>query len=229
MSYVDEYGRLHHKPITTSNPVPSNNGWVYTAFFAKAGGQIKAACLKVCYELCKATGALLRSPGKYDPPISRDEILGLSALKLLKPEDIKDWNFSPYKLPKFNLFSLLKQLWELRPTIIKVITGLSGKEKSPFTFKYELVWKHRNYFWENDLDQIYRFAFKVPVSDRHFLLKNWDKFHWYNPIHVYYAAYGKLKSLYKPNALDWLKYGEKRGLIAVREEFTSDNPIQELL
>ena len=207
MNYRDKYSRYHDKPVTDSNPIPSNNGFLYTAYAVKAGLAVDQEKLQYCFDASKIQLGkryeILRSPGKSTPPLSRDEVLGLAALKLLEPKHLNGWNFSPYKLPKFNLFSLVKQLLQLRG-------------------------QHRNYFWEKRLDQVYRFAFSVPFADRHFILKKWGMFKFYNPVHVFYAAFGKLQSEYKPNAIDWLKYGGK-GVESLKEEFPEGHPIRKEL
>jgi hypothetical protein len=167
------------------------------------------------------------------PPISRDEILGMAALGLLKPRHLNGWNFSPFPLPKFNLFTLLKQLWQLRPSLVK--HPLFSPPKSVPYFKlprifiklsgyYYLSFKHRNYFWQNNLDQLYRFAFSVPLTDRHFLLSQWGRFTWYNPMHLLYWTIAKIDSkLGKSNGIRWLKYG--KGVEEMTSEFPADHPI----
>lgn len=211
-NYYDDYGRVHHKPCINGEP-SSNNGWIYTAYLYHAKGEIQATDwlkLASCFEYCRvyyeAKGDYIinRHPGKSTIPISRDEILGLADLDLLKPEHLDGWNFSPYPLPRFSPLKLVKQLWEAKG-------------------------EHRNYFWQNSLDQLYRFAFSVPVQDRAFILKKWGKFRWYNPVHVFYAAFGRVSSLFSPNGLDWLKYGGKRAEKEMLKEFPADHPVAEAL
>lgn len=215
-NYIDKYGRYHDKPVPSSEEPSSNNGWIYTAYAAKAGLELDKQKLAECFHDCQiydfvnGVQYFIRSPGKKLPPNSRDEILGAVALGLLKPvhleeqRHIPEWNFSPYPLPRFNLFKLLSQL-------------------------KEAYGKHRNYFWQNNLDQLYRFAFSVPLQDRHFILKKWNKFKFYNPVHLFYAVYGKASSMISPGALDWLKYDEKRGLEGIKKEFPEDHPIRQKL
>lgn len=199
-NYFDRWGRLHDKPVTESNPVPSNNGWIYTAYAAKAGIQLDHVKLSLCMSECRVPGNpphLIRSPGKTLPPMSRDEILGFSALGLLQPEDLQGWNFSPYAIPAFNPIKLIKQLWDLRPSLKR----------------------HRNYFWQNNLDQLYRFAFSVPLADRHFILKQWDRFN------LLYWIIHKLDSISKSdNGIGWLKNGT--GVENMKKEFPQDHPLQ---
>jgi hypothetical protein len=223
-NYFDEFGRLHDKPVTPENPVPSNNGWIYTAYFKVAGGVVNILKLANCFAQCLVNGKfVLRNPGQTLPPQSRDEILGAVELDLLKPEHLNGWSFSPYEIPRFNPIKLAKQLWQLQPTIELVAPYDPAKR-----YEYKLVFKHRNYFWQNNLDQIYRFAFSVPLTDRSFILKKWGKFHFYNPVHLFYAAFAKASSLIgKPNGIGYLKYGKSAQ--AMVQEFPKDHPIREKL
>lgn len=198
-NYQDKYGRYHHKPCIDGEP-SSNNAWLYTAYARKFGLGINRTQLKNCYTLCnvyefdKKLHYIIRSPRKPLPPMSRDEILGISYLGLLNKSVLVGWNFSPRPIPTFNPLKLIKQLREARG-------------------------KHRNYFWENNLDQIYRFAFSVPLTDRHFILKQWGKFN------LFYWAVAKIDSLSrKKSGIRWLKYG--KSLEAMQSEFPEDHPLR---
>lgn len=206
-NYIDQYGRYHDKPVTETNPIPSNNGWIYTAYAQKAGLEIDDYKLRYCAELCdQGYGVLWRTPGKEMPPMSRDEVLGMIALGVM---DIpKDWSFSPFPIPKFSLVSLAKQLWQLRPQW----------EQTSELFYPQLKMKHRNYFWQNNLDQIYRFAFSVPLVDRHYILSKKNKFN------IFYWAIAKADSLLgKDSGIRYLKYD--KGLKAMQSEFPETHPI----
>jgi hypothetical protein len=204
-NYEDRYGRLHHKPVTETNPIPSNNGWIYTAYSEKIGIRIDYQKLEECYKQCRRqdedTGRvyLVRSPQKEIPPNSRDEFLGMAALGLLKAKDINGFNFSPRTIPRFNPIKLVKQLLEVKG-------------------------KHRNYFWENNLDQMYRFAYSVPLTDRHFILQNTDiKVNMVSEF-IYWAI-AKVDSMSKNRSgIRWLKYG--KGLEEMKTEFPEDHPIR---
>jgi hypothetical protein len=220
-NYKDSYGRFHHKPVTSENPIPSNNGWIYTAYAEKVGVPVDKQALQNCADECRVWKngfmAFYRSPGKEFPPQSRDEILGLASLGLLHPNlsEHKNWNFSPTPLPKFSLGKFLKQLWQLRPSIETQYTFEDGVDV-PVCSK--LVWKHRNYFWQNNLDQLYRFAFSVPVVDRHFILQKWGKKNYF------YAAIAYIDSkLGKHSGIRFLKYGKSKEAMA--KEFPADHPI----
>jgi len=196
-NYQDRWGRYHHKVCIDGEP-SSNNGWVYTAYAAKLGILVDHKLLWECYQASFVelpVPHLTRSPGKSLPPMSRDEVLGIIVLGVSTIPKKPDWNFSPYPIPKFNLIELTKQLI--------------------------LLYKNRadrNYFWENNLDQIYRFAFSVPLTDRHFILSKWGKF---NPI---YWAIAKIDSFLpnKSGGVRWLKYD--KGIEVMKAEFPADHP-----
>jgi len=199
-NYIDIYGRYHHKPVTESNPIPSNNGWIYTAYADKLGMTVDKEKLQRCFNECITIDNskfqyLQRSPGRFLPPISRDEILGMAALGFLKPEHLNGWNFSPFRLPAFNLVTLVKQLWFIRD-------------------------KHRNYFWQNGLKQVYHVAFSVPLSDRHFILSKWNRFN------LFYFIVAKIDALLPAkNGIKWLKYD--KNIEIMRKEFSSPHPFAE--
>jgi hypothetical protein len=197
-SYIDKYGRYHHKPVTNNNLIPSNNGWIYTAYAKKLNISLDADSLSQCFEQCLESkdgrSVLYRHPisEQNSVPISRDEILGMAALDLLKPHHLNKWNFSPFPLPKFNILKTLCQFWQIRD-------------------------KHRNYFWQNNLSHVYRFAFSVPISDRHFILNKWGKFN------IFYFLVHKVSSLLDgKTGLDWLKYNSDIDLM--KKEFPFDHP-----
>jgi hypothetical protein len=227
-SYWDVYGRLHHKPCVDGVP-SSNNGWIYTAYADKLMTiDLNKNSLTECFSECIVKddrdnrSFLIRSPGKDLPPISRDEILGMAALGLLKPIHLNGWNFSPYLLPKFNMLKLVTQLWELRPvyehTLIENVKQENGLYSQTYGDRW--VFKHRNYFWENYLDQLFRFAFSVPLSDRHFILQRWGKFN------LIYWAIAKIDSVIgtPKNGIPWLKYN--KSIEAMQAEFPVDHPLR---
>jgi hypothetical protein len=202
MSFQDKDGMYHDKQCIDSQP-SSNNGWIYTAYAHKAKLSYNQILVFETFKKCKMPNKdlphgiyLIRTPYRACPPISRDEILGMAALGFLKPHHLDGWNFSPYPLPKFNLITAIKQFLELRG-------------------------KHRNYFWQNNMNQVYRFAFSVPLQDRHFILSKWGKFN------LFYWAVAKIDSLFKPKSgMDWLKYD--KGLDVMKEEFPEDHPFKDV-
>ena len=202
--YFDNYGRLHHKPCINKEP-SSNNGWIYTAYYEKLGYKADLMLLSTCFRQCKqldvdnASFYLIRSPRKEEPPMSRDEILGMASLGFLQPRHLNGWNFSPYPIPKFNLFKTISQFLELRG-------------------------KHRNYLWQNKMEHTYRFAFSVPLTDRHFILQKWGEFN------LFYWAVAKIDSMIgnPTNGIPWLKYGGEKRKLAMQSEFPEDHPLRSL-
>jgi hypothetical protein len=196
--YFDKWGRVHHKVCKYGNP-SSNNGWIYTAYLKKLGYELDEFNLAVCFRACVEKNSLRRHPPIVDSnvPISRDEILGMAALGFLKPEHLNGWNFSPFPLPKFNLIETIKQFIKIKD-------------------------QHRNYFWKNNMDQIYRFAFSVPLSDRHFILSCWGKFN------LFYFLVAKVDSLITTpkNGIHWLKYGGSARRKIMEQEFPEDHPLR---
>lgn len=200
-SYQDKYGRYHHKLCINGEP-SSNNGWLYTAYADGVGLELNYRTLKDCFTQClnEQGKFVLRSPGKELPPMSRDEILGAAALYLLKEKHLTGWSFSPRPIPRFNPITLIKQLWEVKG-------------------------KHRNYFWENNLDQLYRFAFSVPIQDRDFILDNTNK-----KVNVFaalfYSAVAAIDNkIGGASGIRWLKYGN--GLAEMKSEFPEDHPLRD--
>lgn len=201
-NYFDFFGRLHHKVSIAGKP-SSNNGWIYSAYFHKAGGKLEFDQLRVCFEACFRNGAFHRHPPSVNSevPNSRDEILGAASLGLLKKAHLNGWSFSPYPIPPFSLKTLIKQIKELKG-------------------------QHRNYFWKNNLDQIYRFAFSVPLQDRAFLLECWGetksfRYFFYKGIAMLDAKFAKPK-----NGIHWLKYGGEERKKIMQEEFPEDHPLR---
>lgn len=237
-AYLDKYGRYHQKICINGEP-SGNNGYIYSSYAQKVGLSLDVDSIQSCYNQCLVGGKfVLRSPGKELPPQSRDEITGACSLGLLKPDHLNKWSFSPYPLPRFSLIKLVKQLWELRPSLTWMTKGEllelgdSHYEEMKYRFflRTRLEIKHRNYFWQNNLDQLYRFAFSVPLQDRYFILKKWGKFQWFNPAHVFYKAAAILDSkLGQPSGIRYLKYGGEKNKAAMVKEFPEDHPIRKKL
>lgn len=213
-NYQDAYSRYHHRPITAADPFPSNNGWLFSAYAQKLGLPTDRNKLEQCYAKCRVHvwdnhNSVRRNPGENVPPLSRDEILGIAALNLPFTDlyRIQNWNFSPYPLPRFNLFTFIKQ----------AKLALDHSED-------------RNYFWKTGLSQLYRFAFSVPLVDRAFILKQWGSFRWYKPSHLFYELLARADKAFtrNPNGLDWLKYGTEKGFtqMLLDDKIPQDHPFR---
>lgn len=203
-NYYDMWGRLHHKPCQKLQP-SSNNGWIYTSYSKKLGLSTNIRMLSTCFRDCFRDGVLHRHPSSVESsvPISRDEILGMAYLGFLKRKHLNGWNFSPYEIPKFNIIKLILQLKEAHN-------------------------KHRNYFWQNNLNQLYRFAFSVPLQDRAFILECWGESKGLK--YSFYKSISFLdKKFFKPkNGIHWLKYGGEDRKKIMLQEFPEDHPLKNI-
>lgn len=206
-NYVDKYGRYHHKPCQDGEP-SSNNGWIYTAYAKKSNLPVDCLLLELCFKGCKISTpdlpngiALMRSPGRDSPPISRDEILGMAAIGFLKSRHLNGWNFSPYPIPSFNLIKTIQQFWEIRD-------------------------KHRNYLWQNNMSHTYRFAFSVPLQDRAFILECWKETR--SLRYLFYKGIALIDQFFgtPDNGIPWLKYDGDKNKEIMKEEFPEDHPLR---
>lgn len=184
MNYIDKYGLYSWKPILEGGEPSENDGWILTAYAKKRGDTLQWDKLNDCFKTLKKSSEgypVERLPNKETPYLSRDVVLGLSYLGL--------WNygmtFSPFPLPKFNLFKLIHQLWKLKG-------------------------KHRNHFWQNEgFEQVYHTAFMVPFQDRAFVLRCQNK-----KVPMIYRVIewvdSRKKATDKSSAyIRWLKYNHK--------------------
>jgi hypothetical protein len=142
--YIDQLGLYQDNKEATSN-----NKWIYSAY-AKKVGLLTHLSTEAKNEALYCFAWKVRHRDKPTPVMSRDEILGL--VYLLNPDETKSlyktWNFSPYVLPKLNIFRLIYEL-------------------------IQCYGEHRNYFWQNGFEQMRHVAFMVPFQDRAFLMRIW--------------------------------------------------------
>lgn len=154
-TYTDKWGRFHDKP-TDGVKSSSNNGWIYTAYALALGIDIKASIID-CYGQCKVSEHPLimnRTPNDPEPPMSRDEIIGLVSLRLLPGERLEKNHWQYYSEPnvkprkKLNWWKIAKALWKLKG-------------------------KHRNYVWEEKIVDAYPAVFRLPPPDAYYVRKKW--------------------------------------------------------
>jgi hypothetical protein len=128
---------------------------------------------------------------------------------------LNGWSFSPEPIPRFNIIKLVYQLWQLRPT-------LSKQTQKDAIFFNKFYIRHRNYYWENKLDQVYRFAYSVPLTDRNFIQEKWYQFN------LLYWVIAKIDSLIgKDNGIRWLKYDSSvEGML---KEFIPEHPFHDTI
>ncbi len=201
-NYRDKFGMYHDKLVIDEQP-SSNNGWICTAYAQKAKLPYSKVLVNHTFRKCKVRNTkfpnnlyLIRTPHKATLPINREEILGMASLGFLKPHHLNGWSFSPYPIPKFSLIKTIKQLMKIKN-------------------------KSKNYFWQNNMDQLYRFLFSVPIQDRHFMLTKWGKFN------ILYWVVDRLDRFIKPkNGIDWLKYGGEARKKVMQSQFPFDHPLR---
>lgn len=199
MSYQDQWSRYHDKPTDGVSP-SSNNGWIYTAYAKKLGFKMDYRSLRDCfYECYRGRGIIDRSPYKKDPPISRDEILGLFYLRFLITYDLDGWRFCPYDIPRFNLFKLISEA-------------------------ISMIGAHRNDLWRGEgKPQLWRFAFSVPIQDRAFILRLEKR-----KVPLFYRLYEWIdkritKKSVSSKMIGWLKYEETYDPAVFEEYFGPDH------
>lgn len=154
-TYTDKYGRWHHRPCVNGEP-SSNNGWIYTAYARELGEDVDQSKLEYCYNLClrrKYPLEIDRSPEDRYPPLSHDEVIGLSYLGLLDPRllELSNWNFcnlwlEDRKLTIGRFLKAIKSLWAIRK-------------------------EHRNYVWENEVTDAYYLAFYLAPHNQYYVLR----------------------------------------------------------
>lgn len=160
-NYQDKFSRWHHKPVRDGSP-SSNNGWIYSAYANKVFPQsLEKTKLKHCYEAClRLTNPLVidRSPSQKNPPVSKDEIIGLVSLGLLDYEYLEDSHFNFC----FDEFYFNRKL-TLTDTL-KAIKAL-----------YKIRKEHRNYVWQEEIREAYPLAFKLMPWDIYYVKKMFNK------------------------------------------------------
>jgi hypothetical protein len=135
---------------------------------------------------------------------------------------LENWKFNPkdYPIPAFSLSKLItqaKSLVVVKPYYKKIL-GMDIK-----LYHFELA--HRNTYWINKLDQIYRFAFSVPLQDRYSILRWSGKFKPYLPSHLAYATISLIDRLGKPSGIRYIKYGGDKNMKEMVKSFPADHPV----
>lgn len=163
-NYVDQYGRYHHKPVTESDPLPSNNGYIYSFYAAMVGLPVQFSGAVLAQLGSISTTALTRHPGDNTPPISHDEYVGVAGLDKHWANAIVEYgekNYFQYcDIPEFKAVPFRKL------DINDVISGFEdlANEKNPRTavYKYPSVWNVA--FWHRPEQQYfyYRCAERSP-------------------------------------------------------------------
>lgn len=145
-TYYDQYGRLHDKYVTDTNPYPCNNSFLYSGEASVLGLIEDKNKVKIltCYTKCSTHYGFNRNPdGKQLPASSHDEIVGLfmllsdtDAIKYLYEDTEEQYfqvcnlpDFKPTKWYKLNPFKVVRDFWRL------------SREENPrkATYKYPYI------------------------------------------------------------------------------------------
>lgn len=94
--YIDNLGRWHIKPVTESDPYPTNNAYIYS-FYAKMVGLPVVITHPAAGQLMNLdTTVLTRHPGDNTPAISHDEYVGAAGLDVIYASDIVEYGENNY-------------------------------------------------------------------------------------------------------------------------------------
>jgi len=157
-NYICKYELYHDKPCKEDySPFEpsSNNGWIYTAY-AQALGHLTASTrhyqklYDACLEFTSNSFYIDRLPNKTEPPISRDEAIGMHYLRT--PIFIKLHQQDFYLCysgiaNSVSWIDSIKALWKIRN-------------------------EHRNFVWQNEVFDAYKLAFKLMPHDVYYFKKS---------------------------------------------------------
>jgi hypothetical protein len=126
MNFWDKFGRLHTKPVTDTNPLPTNNAYIYTAYYS-IFDKVNIPYVNTIRNHPIGRHPYGLKPGS--PPMSHDELYGLSILDDFQASRIVEYledNHNQYcDLPGFEA----KPFWKLNP--FKVIPAFYKLSKEP--------------------------------------------------------------------------------------------------
>ena len=159
-TYQDKHTFWHDKPCTNGEP-SSNNRYLYSAYgkyLAPEDSPYSPMSRKGEVERCSMLPSIPvkinRLPNKLEPPMSKDEIMGLVSLKYIGANHLEKshWNFcnyvdyKPKPLSVGQIYKALRSAWKVK------------------------LWKkHRNYFWENKMEELYCLAFRLMPWQRYYI------------------------------------------------------------
>lgn len=168
-NYVDLYGRWHTKPITDSNPLPTNNAYIYSFYASMVGLPVASEFGREVelqlVDLYKTP--LTRHPGIAPPEgvaISHDEYVGVAGLRMGCAEYIRQYGESNYwqfcDIPGFTPTPFRKLVID---DVIAAYEDLANEENPRLAvIKFPAIWPLA--FWHRPEQQYfyYRCAGKSP-------------------------------------------------------------------
>lgn len=220
--YINGAGLWDVKP---GHGVPTgNDGWIITAYAAKAGLEVHYLDIQETFqEICDDTGfPVMRLPGRPTPPPSRDVMLGLKALGFISVRQMEErnWNFSPYPLPRFSLIGTIRDLINMQKKI-KELNKLPDGD--PNKKPRDVLWK------DGGFPHMFRFAFMVPFQDRASYYRAEGK-----KAPFIYRAIEALDLMFEPSSdssklLSWVKHGKWPSKELCERYFGKEHPITKVV
>lgn len=193
-NYFDEFRRLHHKPVTNDNPLPSNNGWWYSGIYEVITGIKKQPyslyfwvsirdikTLDISRHPMDFSKSHIQKAVENAPPLSKDELFGLNICMqgtdkiqgLCKALKINNWCFGGVKgLPYWHLYWIPLAIFE----------GI----------KFKLRKEHRNAVWQKPKEYkwLRQMAFRLMPWDIYYMKRSngveptrFETFMWNNYLH----------------------------------------------
>lgn len=156
--YQDKYTMWHDKPCKDGEP-SSNNPWIYSSYSKYLAPKTVDVYKRIeLFNKCADNTLsnpfdlrINRLPNKPYPVLSKDEVVGLVSQGLITCDELEAnyWNFCNLEYEKEPLsFSgvlvAIKALWNIRK-------------------------EHRNYFWENNIQEAYSLAFYLPLELQYYV------------------------------------------------------------
>jgi|GEM_PF-5661396 hypothetical protein len=163
-NYIDKHGRWHIKPVTETNPYPTNNAYIYSFYASMVGLPVEFDSVISNEVNSLDEKAISRHPGGYHIPISHDEYVGLAGLDVTYAADIVEFgekNYFQYcDIEGFTPAPFRKLVIN---DVIEAYEGLANEE-NPRTavVKYPAIWSLA--FWHRPEQQYfyYRCANRSP-------------------------------------------------------------------
>jgi hypothetical protein len=235
-NYIDKHGRWHTKPVTESDPYPTNNAYIYSFYAQMVGIPVKFDQTVIEELLFLRFKPISRHPGGYHIPISHDEYVGLAGsdtgLDQGRADRIVEFGkknyfqycdlkgFVPTPFYKLNIHNVIEGFEELK------------NEENPRTavIKYPSIWNIA--FWHRPEHQYfyYRCANRSPGIVRTLVFIGASLFTIRKKGQTsVMLGFKLLKLMEKPNLADHFvnlvmnKYGDFKG--AAIKYFPKDHPI----